>query len=400
MFYRLWLKRMMFSPGEVFQLNSLFSVAGLILGVAVLTIALSAVNGFSRSLQQIIVDQNGHLTFTAEADRSAQSFLEQLKPHQAAFRHTAPFLTFEGLISHSRELKGVLFEGLDLNALPPSAGIRKRILRGSAEGSKSFVILGQSLAEELNVDVGGTVQAVVLEPSGETGFSRKKQRFAVGGIADFGKHDLNSRYVVLPLPSARKFLQKPEQVSGVRIWLKEAGEAGPLARALNSRYGDRGRRAVPYTEVERTFFDNINSDKRIIFFVLLILIISAGFNVSISLFAQVFKKTREISILKAMGASDSLILRIFLLRGLVVGLVGAALGIGTGVAVFRFLLFFQNKWDLLPEEIYQVSEIVLHWKARDLILVFFSVLFVVLSASLFPARRACRIPVKEGLSYE
>ena len=400
MFYRLWLKRMMFSPGEILQRNSLFSVAGLILGVAVLTVALSAVNGFSRGLQQIIVDQNGHLTFVAEGERSARSFSERLKPHQTAFSASAPFLTFEGLISHSRELKGVLFEGLDLSALPPSAGIRKKILKGSADGSGPFVILGRSLAEDLNADVGGSVQAVVLEPSGAEGFSRKKQRFLVGGIADFGKHDLNSRYVVLPLPSARKFLQKPEQISGVRIWLKEAGEASLLARALNNRYGERGLRAVPYTEVERAFFANINSDKRIIFFVLLILIVSAGFNVSISLFAQVFKKTREISILKAMGADDGLILRIFLLRGLALGLAGAVFGIGSGTAVFRLLLFFQDKWDLLPEKIYQVSEIVWRWRAQDLLLIFCSVLFVVLSASVFPALRACRIPVKEGLSYE
>ena len=402
MFYRLWLRRIIFSPSDVFQLTSLFSIFGLILGVAVLTIALLAVNGFSFSLQKVIVDRNGHLVFLSETKRPAEDFLEKLKTYQPEIRHSVPFLSFTGLASNSRQLKGVVFEGLDFQSFPSDLNFQKRILKGRIDltNSKPFVILGRSLAKDLKADVGDLIQAVIVEPSKNIGFSRQKQTFPVGGIADFGKHDLNSRSVLLPLSSGQELMGQGNQASGLRIWLKDREQAKHFAKMLNYQYGDSGYQAISWMDMEKAFFNNINSDKRIIFFVLLILIIAAGFNVSSTLFVQVFKKTREISILKAMGAANSVILRIFLLRGLALGLFGGLLGLFSGLAVFQGLLFFQKKWSLLPEEVYQVSEIVLHWKTWDLVLIFISTLIVVLLASLLPARRACHIPIKEGLTYE
>ena len=402
MFYRLWLKRIIFSPTEVFRLTSLFSIFGLILGVAVLTVALLTVNGFYRSLQKVIVDRNGHFVFLSEEKQPLQSFSEKLAPYQSSIRQSVPFLSFAGLVANSQELKGVIFEGLDFKSFSSELPIQKRIVQGEVDlkGSGSFVILGRFLAEDLGAGTGDLVQTVFVEPSGRIGSSRKTKTFPVGGIVDLGKHDLNSRLVLMPLSVSQEFMGRKDQVSGLRIWLQEEGQANYFVRALNNQYRDRGYQAVSWKDMEKSFFNNINSDKRIIFFVLLILIIAAGFNVSSSLFVQVFKRTREISILKAMGAGNGIILKIFLLRGLALGLFGTFLGLVSGLGIFRILLFFQQKWDILPSEIYQVSEIVLHWKTWDLAMIFFSALFVVLLASILPARRACRIPIKEGLTYE
>lgn len=402
MFYRLWLKRIIFSPSDVFQLTSLFSIFGLILGVAVLTIALLAVNGFSLSLQKVIVDRNGHLVFLSEVRQPTENFLEKLKAYQPSIHHSVPFLSFTGLASNSHQLKGVVFEGLDFQSFPSDLNFQKRIVKGRLDlkNTRPFVILGRSLAKDLKANVGDLIQTVFVEPSKYRGFSRKKKTFPVAGIADFGKHDLNSRSVLMPLSSGQKLMGQGDQASGLRVWLKDQEQAEHFAKMLNYQYGRSGYQAISWMDMEKAFFNNINSDKRIIFFVLLILIIAAGFNVSSALFVQVFKKIREISILKAMGAANSVILRIFLLRGLALGLFGGLLGLCFGLSVFQGLLFFQKKWNILPEEVYQVSEIVLHWKTWDLVLIFVSALIVVLLASLLPARRACHIPIKEGLTYE
>ena len=402
MFYRLWLKRIVFSPADVFQVTSLFSIIGLILGVAVLTVALLTVNGFSRSLQKVIVDRNGHLVFLSEEKQPLENFLNKLEIYQSSIRQAVPFLSFTGLASGSGELKGVVFEGLDFSSFTSDLTVQARIIRGQIDlkNSHSFVILGRSLAEDLKVNVGDSIQAVFVESSGQMDLSRKKKSFSVDGIADLGKHDLNSRLVLMPLSTGQQLMGRGDQVSGLRIWLKEDSQTKPIVRTLNYQYGDSGYQAASWMDMERSFFNNINSDKQIIFFVLLILIIAAGFNVSSALFVQVFKRTREISILKALGAGNSVILRIFLLRGLALGLSGAFLGLVLGLIIFRALLFFQQKWRFLPSEVYQVSEIVLHWKTWDLAIIFFSALFVVLLASILPARRACHIPIKKGLTYE
>ena len=402
MFYRLWLKRIIFSPKDVFQVTSLFSVFGLILGVAVLTVALLTVNGFSKSLQKVVVDRNGHLVFLSENKQPLQNFSKKLETYKPSIRQSVPFLSFAGLASNSRELKGVIFEGLDFQSFSSDLTIRQRIIRGKIDlqASNSFVILGRSLAEDLKADVGDLIQTVFVKPSKEMGLSRKKKTFPVSGIADLGKHDLNSRSVLMPLSASQELMGQGDRVSGLRIWLKEDSQTKYLVRTLNYQYGDSGYQAISWMEMEKSFFNNINSDKQIIFFVLLILIIAAGFNVSSALFVQVFKRTREISILKAMGAGNSVILKIFLLRGLALGFFGTFLGLVFGLGIFRFLLFFQQKWNILPSEVYQVSEIVLHWKTWDLAIIFLSALFVVLLASILPARRACHIPIKEGLTYE
>ena len=398
MFYRIWFRRLLLSPRDIFQLTSLFSVVSLILGVAVLTTALLAVNGFSLSLQKVIVDRNGHLVFLTERERPVEKVLEKIQPYGSDVTNRVPFLSFEGLILTSREMKGVIFEGMDFKSL--SADLKSRILKGKMDFEKPVVILGSALAKDLKVSVGSSLQGVVLESVRGRSFSRKKKSFVVGSVTDFGKHDLNSRYVLMSLDTAQKFTGGGRKISGARLWLKDGKKAESISRILNYQHAHRGYRAVSWMDMEKSFFHIIRSDKKIIFLVLLILIIAGGFNVSSALFVQVLKKTGEIGILKAVGAGDGFILRIFLLRGLLLGCVGGILGLFTGSAVFRALMFFQKKWNFFPGEIYQISEVAFQWKTWDLALVFIVTLIVVLLAGVLPARRACRVSIKDSLNYE
>ena len=144
----------------------------------------------------------------------------------------------------------------------------------------------------------------------------------------------------------------------------------------------------------------IESDKKIIFLVLLILIVSAGFNVSSSLFIQVFKRTKEISILKAMGVRKGVIRNLFLLNGFILGFFGSVLGIIFGLLIFGLLVFLQNQWSFIPAQSYQISEIAWSWSFFDLLQIFLVSLFVIVLSSVLPARRAYKMNVKRALSYE
>ena len=155
-----------------------------------------------------------------------------------------------------------------------------------------------------------------------------------------------------------------------------------------------------WKDLERNFFEVIEMDKKIIFLVLLILIFAAGFNVSASLFVTVFRRTREISILKALGASGKLIAGLFLMEGLVLGLTGAVLGAGLGLSLCYGLLKLQSHWNFIPLEVYQANEIVLRLNSSDAVKVLAATLTVSFLASWLPALRAYKRDVTEGLTWD
>ena len=399
MLYLLWLKRVLLSPKNIFEASAVFSAAGLSLAAAALTTALLVVNGFTASLEKAIVDRSGRLSVLSDGFAAREELERALLPHQDLIREQAAFLSFEGIILRGGKFKGAFFEGADEEHLKNSSFLRRRILKGEISGKKPFVIIGRALAKELKADIGSPVSVVMAADRKSPFFSRKQKTFFVSAIADFGRHDFNSRYVLTSLADGEALLGSKGLVSGIRVWLKQKGEALPLARQM------RREKAGPYhivhwKDMDRWFFKVIEMDKKIIFFVLFIMIIAAGFNVSSALFVHVFRKTREISILKAMGAAGSTIRNIFLLEGLVLGALGLSSGVFLGWGIVSALIYAQNKWHFIPEEVYQVNEIVLYMDPQDMAVLLLASLAVIALASLIPARRAYKKDIKEGLAHE
>ncbi len=398
MFYWLWLKRILLTPRNIFQFSTLFSLLSLILGVASLTTALLAVNGFSLGLEKAIVDMSGHIIVSLEKDKTQEQVVNDISPYNHLIKDKMVFLSSEGLILHSKQFKGLFIEGVEDDKWRHSQFLQNRILEGSIKNSKDFLIVGKSLAKELDIDVGSSVPMIL---SGDTSsyFSRKQKLFKVGAIGDFGRYDFNSRYVLMSLSSLQSLEKQDEKISGIRLWLKNSREADTLVQEMKEKLKRKGYIIYSWKDIDRRFFEIINMDRKIIFLVLLILIFAAGFNVSSSLFIQVFKKTKDISILKSMGAKPSFIRNLFLLNGFILGFVGTCLGLLLGWAICYGLIFLQDQWNFIPEEVYQVNKFVLQWKVQDFLFIFISSLIVVLFSSFAPARRAYKLNVKEGLSY-
>lgn len=395
MFYKLWLKRVLFSTRNLFQFSSLFSLFGLIVGVASLTTALLVVEGFSTGLKRAIWDISGHVIVLSETPFSKKNFQEKIKLHKNTVKNQIDFLSFEGLILKSGNFKGALFEGVDIEGLKKNTRLNSRLVKGSLFGKKDFLIVGSALANELNLQPGSLVSVVV--PKSGPRFSRKQKMFTVSAIVDFGRHTLNSRYVLMPLSSAQTLKQQAGSISGSRFWLEDSSQSKDIT--LNLRMNNPLLIVSSWRDIERGFFEVIEMDKRIIFFVLLILVLAAGFNVSGSLFVTVFRRTREISILKAMGAGKRLIAGLFLMEGLILGMVGSFLGVFLGWGVCKGLLWLQSQWNFIPLDVYQTNEIILSMRGTDIPIVFIVTLTVSFLASLLPTIRAYNRNVTEGLLW-
>lgn len=395
-FYWLWLKRVLFSSKTIFQFSALFSLFGLILAVASLTIAILVVNGFSSGLEKALVDRQGHLRLQADNNVFKEDILEDIANYKKFIANQALFLSFEGLILNGPHFKGVLFEAVEDEKLKSFPFLKNRILKGNLEHSEPFVIIGSALAKELKLTLGSS-SSVIVSQSEDSYFSRKQFRFTVAGIADFGRHEFNSFFVLMPLSSAQSLGM--DKVSGISLWIKNKNQLGLLKQKMkNSLKGSYSIHS--WKDLDRAFFEVIESDKKIIFLVLFILIIVAGFNVSSSLFVQVFKRTKDISILKSLGAKKSLVRNLFLLNGLIFGFLGSAIGIFTGLFLCHILVFIQNKWRLIPEQIYKVNELVLDWQNHDLLFVFIASVTIVILSSLLPARRAYKMNIRTGLYHK
>ena len=399
MFYRLWLKRVLFSPRNLFQFSSLFSLFGLVLGVASLTTALLVVEGFSTGLKRSIWDISGHVIVLSDEALSRKTFKKKIQTYNRQIKNHMDFLSFEGLVLKDGNFKGVLLEGIEITELKKNPYFVNRFVQGSLSESEDSLIVGSSLAAELNLQIGSEVLVVTAGPENSSGFSRTQKTFTVGTIANFGRHTLNSRYALMPL-AAGQFLkqQSKDRISGTRIWLKDADKAEKTALSL--RMKNPSLIVSSWRDVERGFFEVIEMDKKIIFFVLLILVLAAGFNVSGSLFITVFRRTREISILKAIGAGKSLVTSLFLMEGLVLGLTGTLIGMLLGWSLCYGLLRFQTHWNLIPLDVYQVNEIVLSVNSADALTVLAVTLAVSFLASVLPAIRAYNRDVTKGLAWE
>ena len=302
-FYWLWLKRVLFSSRMIFQYSSLFSLFGLILAVASLTVALLVVNGFSSGLEKILIDQQGHLRIQAKNNILKEELLKDISAYKKEyFSNQALFLSFEGLIVKDSHFKGVFFEAVQDEKLKSLSFLKNHILEGNLESNQPFVVLGSDLAKELNLSV-GSISTVIVSQSEDSYFSKKQAHFKVGAIADFGRYELNSSFVFLPL-SFTKVLGF-DRVSGMNVWIKNADQTNFLKQKMEHSLKD-SYIIRSWKDIDRAFFAVVESDKKIIFFVLFILIVAAGFNISSSLFVQVFRKTKDISILRAMGAKKKI----------------------------------------------------------------------------------------------
>ena len=395
-FYSLWLKRILFSSKTIFQFSALFSLFGLILAVASLTVAVLVVNGFSSGLEKALIDRQGHLRIQSENNISKEEILKDISDYRGFISHQTLFSSFEGLILHGSHFKGVLFEAVEDEKLKSLSFLKRRILEGNLEHSEPFVVLGSALAKELNLAPESSVSVIVSQVE-DSQFSRKQSQFKVAGIADFGRHEFNSFFVLMPLSSAQSLGM--HKISGVSLWIKDRNQLSSLKRKMESSFKETYF-IHSWKDRDRGFLEVIESDKKIIFLVLFILMIVAGFNVSSSLFVQIFRKTKDISILKALGAKKRLVRNLFLLNGLIFGFVGSTIGIFTGLLFCYILVFIQNQWRFIPEKVYKVNEIVLDWRSPDILFIFIASLVIVLLSSLLPANRAYNMDVRTGLSHK
>jgi len=388
---------------------AVFSFLGIMLGVAVLIIVMAVMNGFRQELLGRILGVNGHLTVYASGP--AIEDFDSLAQRLAAVEGVAsvtPQVQGQVMITAEGAATGALVRGLrpaDVAARPILA---ENIVAGSLDdyGVDDGILLGDRLAQQLRVRVGDRV--TLVSPSGNTtviGTLPRMKSYRIAGLFDVGMYEYDNGFIYMPLEAAQLFYRLPQAVNAIEVFVSDPDRTIDTRVKLQQLLGP-GYRTVDWQQSNAAFFGAIQTERNVMFMILSLIIVVAAFNVLSGQTMLVKDKGRDIAILRTMGATRGMVMRIFFLTGASIGVVGTAFGFALGLAFaeniesIRQVLQTMTGTKLFPDEIYFLSRLPAEVDPAEVVLIVGLALALSFLAPLYPAWRAARLDPVEALRYE
>jgi lipoprotein-releasing system permease protein len=388
---------------------SLISMAGIALGVTVLIVVLSVMNGFQTEVRTRILGVASHLQLTGPNGTVTdwQSVARAASQHPKVVA-AAPFVQAQGMLSSDRGARGVAVRGVLPEAENQVADFAKHMVAGSIEALKpgAFgIILGVDLARALGVLPGDKL--ALIAPQGivtPAGVVPRLKQFTVVGTFDVGFNEADSGLALIHLEDAQKLYQLGDQVSGVRLKLQDLFEARLVGRELMAKLPDMF--AWDWSRSNPNLFRAVQIEKRMMFIILTLIIAVATFNVVSTLVMLVTDKQADIAILRTLGAAPGSIMKIFMVQGAVIGVLGTLIGVAGGlllalnvetvVPALETALGFK----FLSKDVYLIPELPSEVHLDDVIGVAVISLVLAFLATLYPSWRASKVNPAEALRYE
>lgn len=389
---------------------SLVSVLGLAVGVAVLIVVLSVMNGFERELQNRILSVTSHATLmglsgTMTDWRTAQTAALR----QPGVRAAVPYIETQAILTHGARVAGTGIRGVDPAEEGRAVGLAQRIQGGSvtdlAPGSFR-IVLGDALAEQLQAKIGD--ELVLVAPQGNAtpaGIVPRMRRFTVTGLFHSGMYEYDRGLALVNLTDAARLYRMGAGVSGIRLALDDALAAPRVVRALAVALGG-GYFISDWTRYHANFFRSIQTTKSMLFLILLLVVAVAAFNIVAALVMIVKEKRAEIAILRTLGVEPRSVLGIFALQGIGIGLAGTLLGALLGLALVARLEQLVHGIEklfgtqFLDARVYFMSDLPAAATWQDVAKICGVAFLLCALATLYPAWRASAVTPAEGLRHD
>ena len=387
---------------------TVISLVGMALGVASLTVSMGVVSGFEKTLKTAIIDVFGDIMLVKRGDHPqvVESVTALVKKSAPEVRTYTPFAHLEGIMAGKGHVSGIIIEGFDPATVEKVLSIRTRIIHGAFKFGRSadgypLAMVGKQLAKIYELKIGDTFKGVLPTPSrsDSTDFSPRIMTFVLSGILDLGKAEYDERMVVTDLPAAQKFAGFGDAFTGIRIKLADSERAPEVAHKLSVDLGT-GYWVNDWTEVNKNLLRAATIERIVIFFVISLIVLVASFNIASNLFVSVLKRYGDISTLRAMGFAASDVKKIFLIQGLMFGVLGTLAGFVLGLLLCVVFIIVQRYVVILPAETYHLDHIGIDLRFMDLFAIIFVSILICLISSLVPARKGAALDPVQGLRYE
>ena len=407
------------------SLNTWISIAGVGLGVMALIVVIAVMSGFSKDLRDKILGTNSHIVVSNMNQAMVENYNDILKKIRSMKGVTAaaPFIMNQVMLINGDRVSGVVARGIDPDSEGVVSDLGKNMISGTVfdlkvkpnhfkkkkswqEKKRARIILGKELSRRMGVGVGDIVSMVSpVSRVTPVGLIPRMKLFKVVGVFESGMYEYDANLSFILLKSAQKFFSMKNGISGIEIRVADIEQAGDIASIIQKELG------FPYLvrdwmRMNRNLFSALKLEKIVMFIILILIIFVAAFNIVSTLFMLVMEKAKEIAILKSMGASCTSIIKIYSYQGLVIGLVGTLLGCAAGFVIVpnlnEIVGFIEVVFGIeaFPSDVYYLDSLPSKIQYMDSLLIIIFSVVICLAASLYPAWRASKIDLVDGLRYE
>ena len=383
---------------------------GIALGIAALITVMSVMNGFQKEVRSRILGVSAHVQIMgSEGGLDQWQTAREVAMKNPEVIGTAPFVNGQGLLAYSSNVRGTVVRGIipsDENAVADLGRDMRVGQITSLVAGEYNIILGAELARALGVSVGTKLQ--LITPQGSVtpaGMVPRLRSFTVSGIFSSGHYEYDSTLALIHMKDAQVLFRLGENVSGVRLKLKNTDQARNVSRQLATTLRTDGY-VTDWTKQNETYFRAVEIEKRMMFVILALIIAVAAFNLVSTLVMVVTDKHPDIAILRTLGASPGMIMKIFVVQGAVIGVIGTLIGVAVGILlalnVDVVVPFIESMagFKVLSPEVYFLSELPSDLKWNDVWMTAVIALLLSLAATLYPSWQASRVNPAEALRYE
>lgn len=384
---------------------SIFSFIGISLGVAVLIIVMSVMNGFRTELINKIVGFNPHVTI-----KPYDNPIDKIKLNNSSLKFISKELIFsnsgEAIIIHKDYTKGILLRGYSGNDFSKLDVIKKgNFIGGENQLIKNYISIGKELSYNLDLKIGDDIS--IMSPSGiETliGSLPKKEKFTIVSIFDSGLADFDSNIAFINLETLESFFNYKKDHRNLEIYLNNPSNIEVLKPQVQKIFNNNF--VFTWSDMNSSLFSALKVERNVMFIILSLIIIVAAFNIISGLTILVKNKTRDIAILKSIGVLNKSITKIFFLVGVIIGTTATLFGIFLGVIFSLYIEnlreFLSNTFNisLFPEEVYFLSKMPSEINPTSIAIISLCAISITVIVSIFPAIKASKLDPVKGLKYE
>lgn len=383
---------------------------GIALGVAALIIVLSVMNGFQKEIRARILGITPHLQVTSESGpvTAWQPILDIVSANPEV-QSASPYINGQGMLSQDENVQGVMVRGILPEGEDKLTGLGEKMKSGKLSDLRPGefgIVIGSDLARSLGVRVGGTI--LLITPQGQitpAGMIPRLKQFHVVGIFEIGMSPYDNALALIHLNDAQKLYRMGDGVSGISARLKDLDRAQHVSMELEAQLPPY-LYATDWTRQNANYFRAVQMEKKMMFIILSLIVAVAAFNIVSTLVMAVTDKQADIAILRTLGASPASIMKIFMVQGVLIGLVGAVIGVISGVIIAlnigTIIPFIEHIFGVqfLAKDVYFITDLPSDLQKSDVIVVAAFSFAVSLVATLYPSWRASKIQPAEALRYE
>lgn len=386
-----------------------FSFLGIMLGVATLIIVMAVMNGFRTELLDKILGLNGHLL--VQPLESPLTDFDQVAQRLSTIdgiKLAAPIVEGQALASSPFAANGVLVRGIRAVDLGKLGSIANNIRQGTLEGfdESQGIAIGKRLADQLSLRAGDNLTLVAprgaITPMGTT---PRIKAYKIAAVFEIGMSEYDSAFVFMPLPEAQAYFNRPNDVTAIEVYTANPDHIDRY-RKLVTEAAQRPVYLIDWRQRNATFFNALQVERNVMFLILTLIVLVAALNIVSGLIMLVKDKSTDIAVMRTMGATQGAIMRIFLITGASIGVVGTITGFVVGTLIclnvesIRQFLSWVTRTELFSPELYFLSRLPAEMNVSETAAVVVMALALSLLATLYPSWRAARLDPVETLRYE